>query len=49
MYDVEHIYVDSDSLKNRGLEDQSLLTAPVVVDTATIKELFAKHDQILSF
>ncbi|MEN9374090.1 MAG: hypothetical protein RIR79_1642 [Pseudomonadota bacterium] len=48
-YDVEKLYVDHDSLTQRGLTEADLLVPVEVLDTAAMGQLMAEQDVILSF
>lgn len=48
-YDVEKLYVDHDSLSQRGLTEADLLVPVEVLDTAAMGQLMAEQDVILSF
>jgi len=48
-YDVEKLYVDQDSLDQRGLTESDLLVPVEVLDTKQMGELMAQQDVILSF
>lgn len=49
MYDVEHIYVCSASLKQRLLTSDNLLIAVTLLDTQQLRAKLAQQDQLLSF
>jgi len=49
MYDVEKLYVDRDSLEERGLTEDDLIVPVEVMDTAQIQDLMESQDVILSF
>jgi tRNA 2-thiouridine synthesizing protein C len=48
-YDVEKLYVDADSLAERGLTEKDLLVPVEVLDAAQMGELMAQQDVVLSF
>lgn len=48
-YDVEKLYVDRDSLTQRGLTEADLLVPVEVLDAAAMGQLMAEQDVILSF
>lgn len=48
-YDVEKLYVDQDSLDQRGLTASDLLVPVEVLDAKQMGELMAQQDVILSF
>jgi tRNA 2-thiouridine synthesizing protein C len=48
-YDVEKLYVDSDSLTQRGLTAKDLLVPVEVLDAGQMGQLMAQQDVILSF
>jgi tRNA 2-thiouridine synthesizing protein C len=48
-YDVEKLYVDQDSLDQRGLTESDLLVPVEVLDAKQMGELMAQQDVILSF
>ncbi|BCO27222.1 intracellular sulfur oxidation protein DsrF [Rhodoferax lithotrophicus] len=48
-YDVEKLYVDQDSLDQRGLSASDLLVPVEVLDAKQMGELMAQQDVILSF
>ena len=49
MYDVEHIYVCSASLKQRALTSDSLLIDVSLLDAQQLQAKLAQQDQLLSF
>lgn len=49
MYDVEKLYVESESLTQRGLGADDLLLEVMVIDREAVKELIASQDVVLSF
>lgn len=48
-YDVEKLYVDQDSLTQRGLTTADLLVPVEVLDAAAMGKLMAEQDVVLSF
>ncbi|TXT35709.1 MAG: dsrFH [Comamonadaceae bacterium] len=48
-YDVEKLYVDQDSLTQRGMTASDLLVPVEVLDAKQMGELMAQQDVILSF
>jgi len=48
-YDVDKLYVDAESLAARGLTAEDLVTEVKVVDSATLADLMAEQDVVLSF
>ncbi len=48
-YDVEKLYVDKQSLEQRGLTESDLLVPVEVLDAKAMGELMAEQDIILSF
>ncbi len=48
-YDVEKLYVDKQSLEQRGLSESDLLVPVEVLDANAMGELMAEQDVILSF
>ena len=48
-YDVEKLYVDKQSLEQRGLTESDLLVPVEVLDDKAMGELMAEQDVILSF
>jgi tRNA 2-thiouridine synthesizing protein C len=48
-YDVEKLYVDSTSLRQRGLTEADLLVPVELLDAQQMGELMAEQDVILSF
>lgn len=49
MYDVEKLFVEKESLEERGLTENDLLVDVEVIPGASVKELVDQHDVILSF
>jgi len=48
-YDVEKLYVDKDSMHQRGLTEKDLLVPVEVLDNAEMGQLMQQQDVILSF
>ena len=48
-YDIEKLYVDQDSLTQRGLSESDLLVPVEVLDAQQMGVLMAQQDVILSF
>ncbi len=48
-YDVEKLYVDRDSMQQRGLTEKDLLVPVEVLDAAAMGRLMQQQDVILSF
>ena len=48
-YDVEKLYVDQDSLTQRGLSEKDLLVPVEVLDAEQMGQLMQQQDVILSF
>jgi tRNA 2-thiouridine synthesizing protein C len=48
-YDVEKLYVEAESLAERGLTEQDLLVPVEVLDRQAMAELMNEQDVILSF
>jgi len=48
-YDVEKLYVDKQSLEQRGLNESDLLVPVEVLDTKAMAALMAEQDVVLSF
>jgi tRNA 2-thiouridine synthesizing protein C len=49
MYDVEKLYVDQQSLEDRGLTEDDLIVPVEVMDSATLREMMDSQDVVLSF
>jgi len=49
MYDVEKLYVERESLEERGLSADDLLVDVEVIPSNDVKTLVDQHDVILSF
>jgi tRNA 2-thiouridine synthesizing protein C len=48
-YDIEKLYVDKESLEQRGLTEDDLLVDVQVLDSAGMAQLMAEQDVVLSF
>ena len=48
-YDVEKLYVDRQSLEQRGLTEKDLLVPVEVLDTEQMADLMEQQDVVLSF
>jgi tRNA 2-thiouridine synthesizing protein C len=48
-YDVEKLYVDADSMAQRGLTEKDLLVPVEVLDARAMGQLMQQQDVILSF
>jgi tRNA 2-thiouridine synthesizing protein C len=48
-YDVEKLYVDKESMEQRGLTEADLLVPVQVLDKTQMAELMEQQDVILSF
>lgn len=48
-YDIEKLYVDQDSLTQRGLTEDDLLVDVTVLNSAEMAKLMAEQDVVLSF
>jgi tRNA 2-thiouridine synthesizing protein C len=48
-YDIEKLYVDQRSMKERGLTPDDLIVAVEILDDAQMAELIEQQDVILSF
>jgi len=48
-YDVEKLYVDKESMEQRGLTEADLLVPVQVLDSTQMAELMEQQDVILSF
>ena len=48
-YDVEKLYVDAESMRQRGLTEKDLLVPVEVLETAAMGQLMRQQDVILSF
>lgn len=48
-YDVEKVFVEKESLEERGLTDDDLLIDVEVIDRSAVKPLIDVHDVVLSF
>ena len=49
MYDVEKLFVETESLEERGLGVDDLLVDVELIPASKVKELIDQHDVILSF
>jgi len=49
MYDVEKLYVERESLEERGLSAEDLLLEVEIIGTDKVKELVDENDVVLSF
>ena len=49
MYDVEKLFVEKESLQERGLSAEDLLVDVEVIDRASISRLIDEQDVVLSF
>ncbi|MBI3793451.1 MAG: sulfurtransferase complex subunit TusC [Nitrospinae bacterium] len=48
-YGIEHMYVDRQSLEDRGLKESDLLTGVELVDSEEMREFIREQDVILPF
>ncbi len=48
-YDIDKLYVESESLAARGLVAEDLITDVKVVDSTTLADLMEQQDVVLSF
>lgn len=48
-YDVEKVFVEKESLEERGLSDDDLLIDVEIIDRSAVKPLIDEHDVVLSF
>lgn len=48
-YGVEHLYVDGEALRERGLAEDDLVTPVEVVDRETISRVMQEQDVLFSF
>ena len=48
-YDIEKLYVERESLEQRGLNEDDLMVPVAVLSSAQIGELMASQDVVLSF
>ncbi len=48
-YDIDKLYVDQDSLRERGLEASDLIVPVQVLDRAALGALMEQQDVVLSF
>lgn len=49
MYDVEKLFVEAESLQERGLSEDDLLVDVEIVERAKVNELIDQQDVVLSF
>ena len=49
MYDVEKLFVEAESLQERGLDESDLLVDVEVIERAKVSELIDQQDVVLSF
>lgn len=49
LYDIEHLYVDAASLRERGLQADALGLAAQALEADDIRTLIATHDHVLRF
>lgn len=49
MYDVEKLFVEAESLRERGLSEEDLLVDVEIVERAKVNELIDQQDVVLSF
>lgn len=49
LYDIENLYVDTQSLANRKLGLEELIESASPLDPAAVQELMQDHDQVLVF
>lgn len=49
LYGIENIYVDTESLKVRGLQIKDLLLSVTLLNTTEIRQLMSNQDVILNF
>ncbi|MDO8269011.1 MAG: sulfurtransferase complex subunit TusC [Moraxellaceae bacterium] len=49
LYDIEHIYADADSLRERGLEHEQLGLPVTVLEADALRELVATQHSVLRF
>jgi len=47
-YDVEKIYVEKESLEQRGLSEHDLIIPVEVVTTESLREIMAQQDVVIS-
>ncbi len=48
LYDINDIYADAESIKERGLDSANLFQQAQIVDTQTIKQLIQKADTVIT-
>ncbi|MCP4788802.1 MAG: hypothetical protein GY881_01045 [Gammaproteobacteria bacterium] len=52
MYDIEHIYIDKDSLTECGIDAKQLQNLPVqcrLLDATQVSDLFQQHQHVMVF
>lgn len=49
MYDVEKLFVEAESLQERGLSEDDLLVDVEIIDRAAVAGLISQQDVVLSF
>jgi len=49
MYDVEKLYVEKESLDERGISVDDMLVDVEVISSSAVKDLVDQHDVVLSF
>lgn len=49
LYGIKEVYVDADSLQQRGLTAQDLLIPVAIVKTKELSEIFHSQDAIMTF
>ncbi|MEM7260240.1 MAG: sulfurtransferase complex subunit TusC, partial [Pseudomonadota bacterium] len=49
MYDVEKLFVEAESLQERGLSEDDLLVDVEIISRASVPELIDQQDVVLSF
>jgi tRNA 2-thiouridine synthesizing protein C len=49
MYDVEKLFVEAESLQERGLSEDDLLVDVEIVQRSAVKDLIDQQDVVLSF
>ena len=49
MYGVETIYVDADSLEERGIDENQLLPMFTLLEEGALAPFIAQHDKVLNF
>lgn len=48
LYDINEIYADAESIKDRGLDGANLFQQAQIVDTQTIKQLIQQADTVIT-